>query len=202
MKRSNLWKFLPLSAALLSIVLFVSAGGAEKQNKPFKWSLALQNVKTGELVPFSAPIKSETGGQFRLIISPESSCYAYVVAESSNTDDLAVLYAGSIKAGESWTSNVLILSPPKGSESLFVVTSMTEQAGLAKMIDAFNSSPGVTQRRALMGEVMRIRGVVSQNKEAPEKPVLMGATSRGSGSGDGVEFSGLDTYVKTISLEH
>ena len=202
MKRSQLWKFFLPAAALLCLVLFVSAGGAEKQSRPFSWTLALQNVKTGELLPFAAPVKSETGEQFRLMVNPQTACYAYVIAESANTGDVTVLYAGSLKAGETWSSGVLVLSPPKGSESLFIVASLTEQAGLSKMISAFNSSPGVTQRRALMGEVMRIRGEVSLNKEAPEKPVLMGAASRGSISGEGVEFSGLDTYVKTISLEH
>jgi len=188
---------------LFAVILFISAGGAEKQAKPFNWTMALQNVKTGETMPFSAPVQAGTGEQFRLILNPETACFAYVIAESATSDDLAVLYSGPLKAKEVWYSPDLLLSPPKGSESLFVVTSRGEQTDLAQRISAFKGNPGVTQRRALMNEIMRIRSDVSQFKEAPEKPVLMGAATRGApNNAEGVEFSGLDTYVKTISIEH
>ena len=174
-----------------------------QQNQPFNWSLALQNVRSGDLVPISGQIQSWTGEQFRLQIIPASSCYAYVVYESPGGDDVMILHAGLIKGGETWYSQVLELALPSGAESFFVITSREEQKTLAQRITAFSANSGSLQKRALMNEIYRLRRDISQFKEAPEKPVLMGGASRGSpDKNQGVEFSGLDTYVKTISIEH
>ncbi|MCL2318678.1 MAG: hypothetical protein FWC45_01230 [Treponema sp.] len=116
---------------------------------------------------------------------------------------MVILYSGSLKAGESWHSQVLELSPPKGSENFYVVVTRDEQKNLAARIAAFNASSASAQKRALMNEVYRVRRDVSQFKEAPEKPVLMGGAARGAPErSQGVAFSGLSAYVKTISIEH
>ena len=188
----------------LAFVFFIAAGGAEKQQaKPFAWSMALHNTRTDESLPFSAPVKSRTGEKFRLIINPAAECYFYIIAESPNGEDAAIIQAGPLKGGEEWLSPVFELSPPKGSESFYVVASRTEKAELARSIAAFKSNPGSAQRRTMMNELFRLRSEVSQFKETPEKPVLMGGAARGSpGKSEGVQFSGLETYVKTISIEH
>ena len=188
----------------LAVIFFVAAGGSDTpSNKTFAWSMALQNIKTGELLPLSAPIKSSTGDKFRLLIKPSAGCYCYVIAEDSSGDDALVIQAGALKGGEDWLSPDLVLSPPKGSISLFVVTSSDEQTSLSQKISAYKANSGASQRRAMMNEVFRLRSEVSQFKETPEKPVLMGGAARGSAGMDkGVEYSGLETYVKTISLEH
>ena len=189
---------------LFSLVFFLSAGQGEvKQSSNFDWSLALQNVKSGDLVPFSAPVRSRTGEQFRLVIDSGSAIYCYVIAESPDGDDVGVLYAGPLKSGETWYSAVMELTSPQGSESLFIIASKEEQKTLAQRIAAFNNNSGNTQRRALINEIFRIRSDASNFKEAPEKPVLMGGASRGSpDKNQGVQYSGLETYVKTISIEH
>ena len=185
------------------LVCLVTVSGFAQRARPFSWSLGLQNVKSGSLVPFSAPIQSYTGEQFRLVITPGTECFAYVIYESPGGEDVAVLYSGAMKGGESWQSDVLELALPKGSESIFVVVSRLEQKNLAARISVLNNSTSPTQRRALMNEIFRLRSDVSKFKEAPEKPVLMGGAARGSPEkSQGVEFSGLETYVKTISFEH
>ena len=188
---------------LFPLILLTSAGGAEtQQNKPLNWSLALMNVRTGDLIPFSAPVQSWTGEKFRLIIDPDTDCFFYVIAESPVENDVGVLYAGALKKGE-WLSPVMELSPPQGSESLFIVASRDEQKALAQRISAVNTNPSTANKRALLNEVFRLRGEVSRFREEPEKPVLMGGAARGAPEkSQGVEFSGLETYVKTISIEH
>jgi len=174
-----------------------------QQGKSLDWSLALQNVKSGELLPFTAPINSFTGEKFRLQIHPTAACFAYVIYESPTGDEVAVLHAGTLKGGEVWLSQVLELAPPKGAESFYVIASIEEQKTLGQRITAFNSNSGSVQRRALMNEVFRLRSDVSKFKEAPEKPVLMGGASRGTpDKNQGVAYSGLNTYVKIISIEH
>ncbi|MCL2318677.1 MAG: hypothetical protein FWC45_01225 [Treponema sp.] len=64
------------------IILFpVAASAQQAQAKPFTWSLALQNVKTGDMIAFSSPVQSWTGEQFRIIIEPDAACFAYVIYE-------------------------------------------------------------------------------------------------------------------------
>ena len=192
-----------LALLIVPCSLLFAAGGSDKQqDKTFTWSMALQNVGKDEVVPFSAPVKSTTGEKYRLIINTETDCYCYVIAETAN-DDVVVLHAGPLKRGTAWFSPEIVLSLPNGSENFFVVASRDEQQDLARSAASYQGSTGPTQRRALMNEVFRLRSDVSQFKETPEKPVLIGGTARGDpGKNEGVEFSGLDTYVKTISIEH
>jgi len=193
-------KKLILVLALL-IIVFLPGFVAAQQSRAISWSMALQNVKSGEMVSFSTPVQATTGEQFRLVISPASVCYCYVVIESD--DDVAVLYSGRMNNRDSWYSPTLQLAPPEGSESLFVVVSREEQRNLAQRITAFKNNSGSIQRRALMNEIFRLRSEISQFRESPEVPVLMGGASRGdSGKNTGVEFSGLETYVKIISIQH
>ena len=165
----------------------------------------MQNCKTGDLVPFSAAVQSYTGDVFRILIKPESDCFSYVIYENPTGDDAAVLFAGPMKSGEIWLSMDLMLLPPEGEESFFIIMSRLEQKTLGERISAFNVNPGNTiQRRALMNEVFRIRSENSKFNEAPEKPMIMGGVVR-TGTPEktqGVEFSGLETYVKTISIQH
>jgi len=193
--------FLPV--LVLLIASFYSVPMFAQQGKSLNWSLALQNVKSGDLVSFSAPVQSWTGEQFRLVINPVAPCFAYLVYESPGGDNATVLYSGLLKNGETWYSQILELTPPAGSENFYVIVSSEEQKTLSQRISVFNNNPGVTQRRALMNEIFRLRSEVSKFKEAPEKPVLMGGSSRGApDKNQGVEYSGAGAYVKIISIEH
>ena len=183
-------------------LLFAEGNTDKQQDKTFTWSLALQNVGKDEAVSFSAPVKSVTGDKYRIIINSEADCYCYVIAETAD-DDVVVLHAGSLKGGAAWISPEIVLSLPNGSENFFIVACREEPPDLVRAVASYQGSTGPTQRRALMNEVFRLRSAVSQFREIPEKPVLMGGASRGeSGKNEGVEFSGMDTYVKTISIEH
>lgn len=186
---------------LLSLVFCFAAVQLMAQDNQVTWSMALQNNKTGEAVSFNDSVKSRTGEQFQLTIMPDTDCYCYVVAQSSNKKDLAVLLAGRLRGKDTWHSAVLELSLPGGTESFFVVVSQDEQKNLANAITVFHNKAGSVQRRALLNEIYRLRTNASKFKEAPEKPVLMGGASRGNPN-QGVEYSGSEIYVKTVSIEH
>ena len=196
-------KYLLLVLVLFfSLVLISPLFAAGQQEKAFSWTMALQNVKTGDLIPFSAPIESWNGEQFRLVIDSGMDFYCYVIAEGPGGEDVSVLYAGPYKTGKIWYSPVMELRNPRGSESLFIIASGSEQKTLAQRIEALNAG-SITSQRALMNEIFRLRGEVSKYNEKPEKPIFMGGVSRGNPEKSrGVEFSGLGTYVKAISIEH
>jgi len=174
-----------------------------QQDRTFSWTLGLQYDKTGELVSFTAPVKSSTGERFIIVINPTVNCHCYIVVESMNGNDAGILYSGPLKGGEIWHSIKIELMPPQGTESFFIVLSRTEQKNLVQRIQEFNNNSGSMQKRALMNEIFSIRNEVSRFKEAPEKPMLIGGVDRGNPEKSrGLEFSGLETYVKTISIEH
>ena len=68
----------------VSFACLVTVSVFPQSAKPFSWSLGLQNVKTGELVSFLAPVQSSTGETYRLIINTGIDCFAYVIYESPN----------------------------------------------------------------------------------------------------------------------
>ena len=188
---------------LVFIIGFLPAGGQKQRSEVVNWSLGLQNTRTGELVPFSAPVPAATGEKYRLVIIPEAGCYCYVVYESPGGTDVAVLYEGSLTSKEIWYSVEMELRPPSGSESLFVIVSKEEQKVLAQTIAAYKNNSASVQRRALMSEIFRIRSEVSEFRESPDKPVFMGGAARGDpDKSQGVAFSGSPAYVKTISINH
>ena len=188
---------------LLSLSLFVAGGSSDAKQGNLTWNMGVKNVKSGDFVPFSAPLKSFTGEQFQIVITPSAGCHAYVIYEGPNGDDVAVLFSGTLKKDELWYSDVLKMDLPQGLETFYVIASLDEQKSLNDRISALKTNPGSMQKRALMNELYRIRSDVSQFKETPEKPILMGGAARGStDKNQGVEFSGLGTYVKTISIEH
>ena len=189
---------------LLPLFISVSAvfAGAQNDSSELIWKLGLLNNKTGKMISFEQPIQSWDGQEFIIKIEPQAPCYCYIIAEKDDGDEVGYLYSGSIQKGEDWNSSIMILSPPSGSEALYVIISREEQKTLAQRISALNDS--VSSQRAVMNEIFRLRGELSQFKEVPEKPVLMGGASRSTtpDAWQGVEYSGLKTYVKTIIIEH
>ena len=192
---------------LLTVIVFTVSAGGQQAASSFSWSLALQNVKSGDTVPFSASVQSRTGEEFRLVINPKEACFCYVVAESPG-NEVGVVYAGPLHGGETWYSPVMALTEPEGSEYLYIVVSLQEQKNLAQRISALGNGSSSTGMRVVLNEVFRLRSDASRFQEYPEKPVLMGGADRGASEKNqsvefsGVEFSGLETYVKTISIEH
>ena len=185
----------------MSAALAFANGQREQEQVPFSWTMTLINARTGESIPFSEPIEAQTGDRFRLVIRTEGRGFGNVVSESSTGEEVTVIYSGPLRGGEVWESPLLELVPPEGTASLFVVVSDEEQRTLAQRITAFQNNSGATQRRALMNEIFRIRGEVSDFWEVPETPVLMGGAVRSQGMG-GMGFSDANTYVYTISFEH
>jgi len=189
---------------VLPLLLFISAGSSDRTDRTkdfLNWSLGLLHVQTGDMIQFTSPVHSSAGEKFRIVISPESTCFVYVIYESLHEDLINVIYAGPINNDETWYSGILELIPPGGLESFYIVVSREEQKILTERINELKQVP--EQKMAVMNEIFRLQAEVSMVKEEPPKPALVGGAARGTpGKNRGVEFSGLSTYVKTISIEH
>jgi len=200
----------------LTASIFLAFGsGKQAETGPFAWSMGLQNTKTNTLVPFSAPVQSYDGEQFRILIKPDKDSFFYVIAQSPDGNDVVVLYNGPIKSGETWYSQVIELTPPGGSESLYIIASRGEQTSLSRLIASANANgkagsmadgkadASLVQKRAIINEVLSLRSEVSQFKEQAETPVLIGGVARSTqDAAEATQYSGLEVYVKTISIEH
>jgi len=207
MNKSNLRYF----ACMALFFCLAAVQVAAQQNSSFNLTMSLQNVKTKEAIVFTGPIQSTTGEQFRLAIQPSAASYIYVIAESEsnggNDNDVAVFFDGPLKGGETWYSGNIILDPPRGTVFLYVIASMNEEKGLADIIKELKSKQqkkedDSRQRRLLRAEVDRIKSRISKFLEVPGIPVLMGGAVRGSEEQRAVQFSGMETYVRVISIEH
>ena len=189
--------FLSILLSLYSLVPLFS-----QEDRTFFWSMCLQNIRTTEFMPFFAPVQSSTGERFYLIMRFQHECYCYIISENSPTGEMIVAYTGQI-AGNKFFNFRFELTPPGGSESIFIITSRVQLGTLEQRIAAFNTNSGMRQRRALMNEIQNLRRDASRFTETPEKPVLMGGAGRTVTERDwGVEYSGSELYIKTISINH
>ena len=186
--RKTLW--------ITAFLLFFSTALFAQQN--VTWSLAL--LKNGEGIPFSRPVAMIDGDSFSIVLQTRQACYAYVVVQDSERQ-LIVLLNKRLTPNETWQTPVLMLTPPTGAETFHVIISQTEQTELKTAIDAYNRQNDTRTSRDLNSAIMGIRRAISALKENPEKPVGMGGAFRGRDPG-GTEFSGVDTYVKTIIINH
>jgi hypothetical protein len=199
-------KKLRIKAALFAVfaaALFLSAvNSVFSQEKNFTWSLAMSSAQ--EAVSFTRPVSMKTGDIFTIYLQSETSCFAYVLAQDSE-NKIVVLHSGSLNAGEELLLGPMQITPPGGSETFYVVMSLEEQKQLKNTINAFNrNNTNSRASRNVLNAVMDLRRAVSRLREEPEKPVYMGGAFRGSGTPgiEGVSYSGLGTYVKTIIINH
>jgi hypothetical protein len=132
----------------------------------------------------------KTGENFSFKIQPDSDAWCYIVAETADKQVLK-LFSGRLAAGKIFTTGTWQLSPPSGTETFYIIMSSTEQAAIGK---ATSLEP-----------VFDLRREISKLKSEPEKPVRMGGVFRGENDDQStiaVQYSGADTYVKTVFLRH
>jgi hypothetical protein len=133
---------------------------------------------------------------FSFRLKSGAGCFAYVVAEYSD-GSAAAFYSGALEAGETVDIGPVNISGPGGTETFYIIVSAAEQTVLDAAIAAYTTGPD--PERAVQGvanEIFKLRRAVSRLNEKPEKQVSMGDGV------NGLEFSGADAYVKTVTVEH
>ncbi|GHV88702.1 hypothetical protein AGMMS50267_10620 [Spirochaetia bacterium] len=187
------------------LCLCMGLQGIYAQQKILDWSLALLNDRTGESLPFATPVNLKQGDRYRFLVETNTDCFCYVVGEVSG-DDMVVLRAQRLRARSLFYSDIIHIpsNVAVGSETFYIVISLTEQKPLLDKINVMQKGgTTVRNRRNVMNEIHNIRREISRFRETPETPVLMGGASRGVLSQiPAVHYSGLDTYVKVITINH
>jgi hypothetical protein len=169
------------------------------QEQSLSWTMALVNSK-GQSFSLAQPAAMQTQDIITLSVSAKAPAYVYIIVQDASRD-VEVLHSGRARANEVLSMGPLRIIPPEGTETFYVVVSLTEQTELQEAVDAYNENRSSRNSRNLITAIMNIRRSVSRLKENPEKPVSMGGAFRG-GETRGTEYSGLGTYVKTVIITH
>jgi hypothetical protein len=172
------------------------------QSTGLAWKLVFLRWTKGDMesLPFARPIALQDGTQFQVLVAMEGAGYAYVLYEDTN-GSVAVLFQGEVKEGQLISlpseKKSFQVTPPDGTERIHVVVAKSRQAALEGLLKRLP-----TNSQTVIDELARMKATLSTVAEAPEKPVPMGGTFRTMPDMKVAEFTGQDSYVKTIRLDH
>jgi hypothetical protein len=196
-------EYVTMKKQLLILPLLFAGALVFGQNRQFDWSIALVNRLGGAVLAADRPVQMQTGDVFNFLLKSEADCFVYVTAQSSD-NEVFVFYSGAIKKDEEIRIGPVEITVPSGTETFFVITSVSPQRKLEQAVESYERSPNSSRAaRALLNEVFVLRRAVSALDQNPEQPVFMGGAFRG---GDdtvpAIKFSGAETYVRTFTISH
>jgi hypothetical protein len=206
--------FLYLAICLTTINAMARRSGQVQQADPenaFSWRLALMNLYDANSLDHSATVMARQSDEFKLAIESTVQCYLYVVAIVRPGNDVNVIYSGSLPQDRNWLSPVIRFTGLRANETkeLYIIVSRNEQAALSREISALGETLDVSQRRNVQTAIANIDAGTSGRREAPERPSLIAGVVRYQARGPegedqdlipGIEYSGLETYVKKIDI--
>ena len=197
-----------------------SGGGQEMS---FKWAIILANPK-GERGTLSITKNTTvfSGDSLSIFIRPIERAYVYLYLVDSN-DDLFLLFPARISdfdkdysfgkkyhipEKEKWK-----ITPPKGTETFFLLASVKRLEKLESLTKAYDSASGRAGEAAkskVIDEITNIQVEVRKAMTDPvETPTPILGTMRTRGvkeeteiSSYAIEVSAKNIYSKTIKLEH
>lgn len=187
---------------IITLVAALLVAGLASAEIGYTWKMAVVKMENGKEVslPFTRPLKLVDDDQFFLVVVPEAPGSLLILYEDT-TGEVAELYRQTVKAGQlvvlPGESQAFRVSPPGGTEKLHVVIGAKAQTALEKLLP---SLPGSSRR--VLDALTQLKTSLSSLGEAPEKPAPMGGTHRGLADASMTQFTGKDTYVRTIRFDH
>ena len=183
---------------LFTLCLFIIIGIC-LQAQTFSWDITFLRGRTQESISISQIITMQTGEEFSIRITPASDCFAYVVAYDSDRQ-IIVLHAGAVQGGDNIYQRLRLTYPP-GTETLYVIMSLTRQTELERLIRIQRNHP-TSQRHTsnLFREVSRLQNAASRLGEPSIEIIPIGGTDRGISLG--TRFSDRNLYVRPITIHH
>lgn len=177
---------------------------AAQDAKPIAWELALLK---GELVSqksqdIDKPIPMKSGDKFQIyfrLAGPRSYVYFLIYgADGTIQPILWGIYDEDSAFLLPSTYEPFTVTPPDGTDYLYVLVSSARQTALEKLLKAKTADAN-----AILEEIKRIQLSGSKLTEVPQKPVPMGGVSRGGLEFlKATQFEGRSSYVQIIRLDH
>ncbi len=187
---------------VIALVLALCTGGLLTAQSGFTWKMAVVKVDGGKenSLPFTRPLKLADGDQFFLVVVPETAGSLLILYEDT-TGEVAELYRSSVKAGQlvvlPGEKEAFRVSPPAGAEKLHVVIGVKATATIERLLGDLPANS-----RRVLDALTQLKTSLSALGEVPEKPAPMGGTHRGLADAAMTQFTGKDTYVRTIRFDH
>ena len=188
-------------------MLFVLCLTQPLVSQSLDWQIQFLRVKDRESMRINRTIPLENGDQFSLIVKADSDCYLYVFWYDTERETF-LLHNEFLKGGAEENFDSLIrpfkLDEPSGTETIYVITSLSRQEELEKLIDLNENSPSRQNNNNLYREIVRLQNAASNLGEPAAAIITSGGTSRGAGETQNfaTKFTGKETYVRAISIRH
>jgi hypothetical protein len=182
-------------------VLFFIAAAVSLHAQTLTWDIKFLKIAAAESVPVSEIIRMGTGEVFLITIKPVSDCFCYVVIYDS-AREISVLHDRPLRGSETISIGPLALEDPPGTETFFVIMSVTRQTGLESLIRNHKSNLNSREHADnLRRGVVRLQNEVSGLGQPVSSFIL---TSGGTARGDEyvTRFSERDIYVRAIAIRH
>ena len=186
----------------IALGLFIICGiGLYAQN--LSWDIKFFQGRARESVAISQIIRMQTGDVFSIAITPASDCFSYVIAYDSERL-IHVLHDQPLRRDLELTLGPMMLLPPSGTETIYVIISLQREARLETLIQDHRRNPDSRQHAdALRREIVRLQSTASRLGEPASAFIPSGGTTRGVSTPEhATRFSGRDSYVRTITIRH
>jgi len=173
------------------------------QAQDLSWNIMFLKGRGRESVSISQIIRMETGEVFQIAITPDSNAFCYVMAYDSGRN-IYTLHNAPLTAGNEILINQLQLTPPSGTETIYVIMSLERLTRLESLIQAHQANPNSRQHTdSLRREIVSLQNTASRLGEPISSFIPGGGTARGSSTIEHVNrFSGVGLYVRTITIRH
>ena len=172
------------------------------QAQTLTWDIKFLKGTSQESIPINQIIRMETGQDFQIKIFPTSGCFCYVIFYDSKRQ-IAVLHSGQVSGNKEITIEPIHIDPPSGTETVYVIMSLTRQTKLEELILAQKNNPkGRQQANNLYREVVSLQKTASGLGEPASSFVPCGGTNRQIDLKNATLFSGKNMYVRAITIRH
>ena len=142
----------------------------------------------------------QTGQSFQITITPDREVFCYVICYDSERS-IFIMYDGKIQEGIELYTKPIMVDEPSGTETVYVIMSLSKLEKLENLITAFRANPNSRQHtNNLYREIVSMQQETSELGEPASAFISGGGTTRGE-SGF-TRFSGKNMYVRVITIRH
>ena len=182
---------------LFAFVFIISGMQGLFAQEAFTWHLAV--VKDNQGLSFDEAVDMNTGESLSIDIYTEKDCYVYLVVEQAG-GAMATLFSRQVRAGGVERLFSGTLSPPRGQEKFYLVTSYEEQRELQNAINDYKKEKTERNGLRLQNRLLAVRDPNGENPGGPGD--FAGSVRSGDETTRGTVYSGASTYTKTILINH
>ena len=187
----------------IAAVFLLIFAGVCLEAQTLTWDIKFVKVATWETILIDEIINMKNGELFTLSFTPASDCFAYILVYDSERN-ISVEYNGPMKGGKEEYLEHYQIEGASGTDTFYVVMSLTPQKTLEDLIRAFIIDQSRRNGNAIYSEVVSLQKQASDSGKPPSAIIATAATNRGNpGTMEyATRFYSKNEYVTTIFIRH